>query len=264
MRKLVTIIITTTILFIGCKDSDRDNDTTINSCEDYATAQSYAYNIFKVVHQAALSSKGIATNHLSDTTTLFGCDTLIVDTTSSPKTITIQFNGACNNQTGSIIAAFTNKYDNLGSSVAITLNNYSYNGYPITGTIGYSFNGIINNEANYNINFSNINIKNAKERILNWSANQTIKIANGETTATTNDDTYLINGSSTGRAFAGNDFTTLLNSDLTLLGNCNWISSGTATVSPENKQPRVLDFGSGCDNKATAKIYNLSYEVVIP
>ena len=77
MRKLVTIIITSTILFIGCKESDRDNDTTINSCQNYAIAQSYAYNIFKVVHQAALSSKGIAINHLADTTTLFGLQFLL-------------------------------------------------------------------------------------------------------------------------------------------------------------------------------------------
>ena len=263
MRNLKILLIATTILFVGCKDSDRDNDSSINSCEDYAMVQSYSYDIFKIVHQAALSSKGITKNNLVDTTTLFGCDTLIVDTTTSPMTITIQFNGNCNDQTGSITAAFNDKYDNINSSVTISLNNYTYNSFPITGNIDYSFSGIINAQPNYNINFANINIKNSKERVLRWSASQTIKITSGATTADVVDDIYLINGSSTGRAFAGNDFTALVSSDLTLLGNCKWISTGSASVSPENKVPRNLNFGSGCDNKATAKIYDLSYEVTI-
>lgn len=264
MRNLKILLIISTILFIGCKDSDRDDDTTINSCEDYATAQSYAYDIYKIVHQAAYSSKGITANNLADTTTLFGCDTLIVDTTTTPMTIDIQFNGTCNTRKGNIYASFTNKYDNLGSSVSITLNNYYYNGFPISGTVNYNFSGVINGEPTYNITFTNIEIKNSKERILSWSANQTLKITSGETTATFNDDSYSIEGSSSGRAFAGNDFTALTNTDLMLLGNCKWINSGSATVSPENKVPRNLNFGSGCDNKATAQIYELSYEVVIP
>lgn len=264
MRKLIALLITSSIFFIGCKDSDRDNDTNINSCEDYATAQSYAYDIYKIVHQAALSSKGITANNLADTTTLFGCDTLIVDTTSSPMTIDIQFNGTCNNRNGSIYATFTNKYDTLGSSVSITLNNYTYNGFAISGTINYSFSGIINGEPNYSINFNNITIKDIKERVLSWSASQTIKVSNGETTADFNDDSYSISGSSSGRTFVRNNFTTLTNTDLTLLGNCQWISAGTASVIPDNKVPRNLNFGSGCDNKATAKIYEISYEVVIP
>jgi hypothetical protein len=231
-------------------------------------AQSYVYDAFKVVHQAALSSKGITSGNLADTTSLFGCDTLIVDTLTNPMTIVIQFNGTCSNNNndryGSITASFSGKYDALGTSVNISFNNYRYGGYPITGSINYSFSGVISSLPTYAISVSNFSIENSKERLLSVSGNQTLKITAGEMTASVNDDTYIITGSASGRAFEGNDFSAIIDNSLDLAGNCKWISSGITTVSPENKQPRILDFGSGCDDKASAKIYGLNYEITIP
>lgn len=268
MKKIGFLLIISSILIASCKDSDRDTDTSTNSCTDYAMAQSYALDAFKIVHQAALSSKGITNNNLSDTTTIFGCDTLIVDTTTNPMSITVQFNGVCGNsgntRSGSITANFSNKYDALGTNVSISFNNYTYNDYPISGTIGYGFNGIINTIPTYTIAFNSLTFKNSKERYLTFAGNQTIGITSGETTAKFTDDNYSISGTASGRAFAGNEFNSSITSNLSLSGNCNWISSGVSTISPTNKVPRTLDFGSGCDNKASAEIYDISYEIVIP
>lgn len=268
MKKLCFLMIMSTILIAACKDSDRDTDTSINSSTDYAMAQSYVYDVFKMVHEAALSSKDITTNNLSDTTTLFGCDTLIVDTMSSPMSITIQFNGTCSNnsnsRSGSIVATFSNKYDNFGTAVNISFNNYIYNNYPINGNISYTYGGVISGVPTYNFSINQFSIKNSKELSVTFSGNQSLGIISGKTTAEFNDDTYSISGTASGRAYAGNEFNATINTNLSLLGSCKWVSSGITSVSPENKVPRNLDFGSGCDNKATAKIYTISHEIVIP
>lgn len=268
MKKIGFLVLISSFLVVSCKDSDRDKDTSTNSCTDYGMAQSYAFDAFKIVHQAALSSKGITANNLADTTTIFGCDTLIVDTSTTPMTITIQFNGTCNNagdtRSGSITATFSNKYDAIGTSINVSFNNYNFNGYPIAGSINYSFNGVISNIPTYNLSFNQISFKNSKELYLTFSGNQTVGVTSGETTAAFSDDSYSISGTSSGRAFAGNEFNSTISTDLTLTGNCNWISSGISTVTPANKVPRTLNFGSGCDNKATAEIYDVTYEIVFP
>lgn len=267
MKKLALLPLFILIAFIfSCKDSDRDEDTSINSSRDYASGQSFVYDAFKLIHQAALSSKGITANNLADTTSLFGCDTLMVDTTTSPMMLTISNNGIClgngSERIGEIIISFTGKYDALGNNITATFNNYLYNGYPISGSISYSFTGIINGYPTYSFSANKVKLTNSRGRTIEWSCNQTITITAGETTADYNDDTYMISGTASGMTFEGNDFTASITSDLTILGNCNWPSSGITTVSPENKDPRLLDFGSSCDNKATAKVYSLEYEVV--
>jgi len=263
------MIILIPIALLSCtKNSDRDNDTTTNSAKDYAMGQSAVYDAFKLVHQAANSSKGIALVSLVDTASLFGCDTLIVDTTVNPMTITIQFNGNCVgngiSRIGSITATFSSKYDVLGCIVGINFNNYSYKGYPIgTGSISYSYLGLIGNAPNFSCTASKVKIV-SNNKFIEWSGNQTLEITSGESSVSVKDDNYSILGSAYGRTFAGNNFSSTINTDLTLSGNCEWISSGVVTVTPENKNPRVLDFGSSCDNKATVSVYSINQEIIIP
>jgi len=263
------LIFTLVIVLISCsKSSDRDEDTSTNSSTDYAMGQSAVYDAFKLVHQAANSSKGIALVNMVDVTSLFGCDTLIVDTTSNPMTITIQFNGTCTDngidRSGSITATFSSKYDVPGCSVGISFNNYTYKSYPLgNGTIIYNYTGLTGTSLNYSYTANNIEIV-SNNRTLWWSGNQSIMVTSGETTATVSDDSYTITGSASGSTFAGNQFSATIDVDLTLLGNCKWVGSGVVTVSPENKNPRILDFGSGCDDKVTVKIYSTEQEIVIP
>jgi hypothetical protein len=261
--KILLIVVISTTLFNCSKNSDRNEDTTTNSSLDYAFGQSVVYDAFKIVHQAANSSKGIANVNLVDTTSLFGCDTLIIDTVSNPMSITIQFNGICSGngleRTGSITATFSSKYDVIGCVTSITFSNYSYKGYAIgTGTIGYTRSAL--NSYSYTVN----NVSIAGNKTMYFSGNQNITISSGETTASVTDDSYIITGSASGATFAGNEFSAAIDTDLILAGNCEWIGTGIVTVTPENKTPRVLDFGSGCDNAASVTVYSVVKEIVIP
>jgi hypothetical protein len=248
--KILLIVVISTTLFNCSKNSDRNEDTTTNSSLDYAFGQSVVYDAFKIVHQAANSSKGIANVNL-------------VDTVSNPMSITIQFNGICSGngleRTGSITATFSSKYDVIGCVTSITFSNYSYKGYAIgTGTIGYTRSAL--NSYSYTVN----NVSIAGNKTMYFSGNQNITISSGETTASVTDDSYIITGSASGATFAGNEFSAAIDTDLILAGNCEWIGTGIVTVTPENKTPRVLDFGSGCDNAASVTVYSVVKEIVIP
>ncbi len=266
MKRFNLLVIIALFIF-GCQNSDRDQDTSTNSSTDYAMGQSMVYDAFKLVHQAAMSSKGISVVNLADTVSLFGCDTIIVDTLSNPMSITIQFNGNCTGngkvRTGSIMATFSGKYDVLGCLVNISFNNYGYSNYLISGTISYSYNGLNGTSPSYAYNPNKVIISDSTKSI-EWSGNQSISIDAGELTAGVTDDSYTISGTASGVTYAGNEFSATIGAYLTLLGSCNWVSAGKVTVSPENKNPRVLDFGAGCDNKAIVKIYSLDYEIVFP
>jgi hypothetical protein len=266
MRNFSILLLVVLFGFIGCKKSDRDEDTSVNSSEDYATGQTIAHDIFKMVNQIAFSVKGITTNNLADTTTLFGCDTLIIDTVNSPKTISIQFNGSCSysgiNRKGTVIISFSNNYDTPGAITTISFNNYCYNSYTITsGTITIVNNGIVNSNPSYSFSANNLSVENNKQQLLIWTCSQSFTVTTGETTATFTDDTYVISGSANGTAYRGNNFSANITSNLTLNGNCNWIDNGNVDIRPTNKSIRNLDFGAGCDNNASVTVYDIAYEI---
>jgi hypothetical protein len=262
MKSVIVISLTIlTLSFFSCKKSDRDEDKTTNSSTDYASVQSIAANVFKIVHQAALSSKGIAVNNLADTTSLFGCDTLIIDTNTTPMKIDIIFNGVCNDKSGKIAATFTTKYDTYGSTINVSFINYYIGSYPVSGSLTYSYTGIINGIPTYSYNFSSFRTSKGTN-FIELNGIQTLEIHAGETTASYSDDTYMVRGTANGITSAGNEFKASIVSDLTLLGNCEWISAGVVNVTPENKSTRVLDFGSGCDNAATVNVYDIKYDII--
>jgi len=248
--------------FFSCQDSDRDEDNSTNSSADYATGQSIATDIFKVIHQSALSSRGITTMNLIDTNSIFGCDTLIVDTLSNPKRVTIQFNNLCNNRSGEINATFSTKYDLPGCVINISLNNYSQNLFSITSnSISIINNGLINSQSNYSYSINQLKIEDNRLRNITWSGNQTIINTNGDTTSSFSDDTFTLSGIANGRTFQGNRFNATIVSNLMFSGNCNWIPSGVVDVSPENRVPRKLNFGNECDNKAIVSVFDINYDI---
>ncbi|MCO6498980.1 MAG: hypothetical protein J5I47_01205 [Vicingus serpentipes] len=270
MKQFYTLVFVLLVLGItSCRDSDRDEDTTTNSSEDYATGQTIIHDIFKIVHQAAYSSKGITTANLADTNTIFGCDTLIIDTISNPKKITVQFDNPCSfnyvSRSGTIIITTSSKYDTPGASTSVNFSNYNYNNYSIlSGTVSVVYNGIVDGKPNYSFNTNELRIENNRKRSIYIQNTQRFSIQAGETTATFVDDTYSISGTTNGTTFEGNSFTATITTNLTLLGSCRWINSGLVNVSPNNKPVRKLNFGSSCDNKASVSIYDITHDIALP
>lgn len=257
-------------IFLGnssCRKSDRDDDKTTNTSQDYAMVQSMAMDVFKIIHQAALSSQGISANNLTTATTIFGCDTLIVDTISSPMNIIVQFTDCSASgivRNGKIKATFSSKYDIAGANVNISFIDYAHNTMPVSGAIKIVNTGINNGSPTYSFSTNEFKVEEGwKNRAVYWNANQSLTQTSGETTADFSDDSYTVKGISNGRTFAGNTFTTNTEG-LNFSGNCNWVSSGIATVSPENLALRTLDFGLGCDNNAVVTFFGKQHEIAFP
>lgn len=268
---LVIVIIPLTIgmLFLSCKKSDRDSDTTTYTSEDVAFATNLFYTVFKTVHQAANYSQGIVSSTSINSTTVFNCDTITVDTLSSPKLLNINFNTNCTSggivRNGSLTASINGYYDSPGAVTTISVNNFTYNDVTVfSGTISYQYLGLIESYPAYSITFNELKIVNKYNQKIFFSGNHQLQIIIGDSTPEISDDIYSISGSNTGMAFKGNSFSSQITTKLNLSGNCNWISSGIVTVVPNNKPSRILNFGNGCDNKITVSVYENNYELEIP
>jgi len=257
------------ILISSCKKSDRDEDTNTNSALSYATGQSLAYDIFKTIHQAANSSKGISSASLIDSNSVFGCDTLIVDTLSNPMSITIQYNTNCTGigivRNGKVSATFNSKYDVVGCRINISFSDLSLGALSVaSGSMTCTYNGLINLMPDYTCSINNLSIKNNNGNSSVFSGVQRLSISTGSTTASVLDDVYNIKGNANGTTYEGNNFTATIQTDLRLIGNCYWISSGTVNVIPDNKATRSLNFGSVCDNSAKVSVNGVDYDIVLP
>jgi hypothetical protein len=268
MKKLFLIALASCFIFIGCKKSDRDDDTSTNSTEDYAFSTSLVYDIFKTIHQASSTSQGIVSSTTVDSTSVFGCDTIIFDGSTNPKTLSVNFNN-CSSSTdtrnGSINVSYNGLYDVLGTVTTISFNDYTFNDFAfVSGTISYQYNGLVNNYPTYSITFNEVKIRNNQNQKVFYSGSYQLAIIDGGLTPLFNDDVYEITGSTTGRVFKGNAFSAQIVDKLTINGNCNWVSSGQALVKPESKTTRALNFGSGCDNKITVTLYDINYELEMP
>lgn len=269
MKKIIYLLLVVNIVFLGCKKSDRDNDTSTNSSEDFAMSTGLVLDIFKIIHQASSTSTGIISSTSLDTNSVFGCDTIIYDGTSSPKTLRVVFDENCTSsnisRNGTLYATYNGFYDTPGTKTSIGIYDYKYNDYYfISGTLSYQLTDTTNQIYSYSISISDAKILNNYNQKIFYNASYQLKINNGSITPVFNDDNYSIKGLMTGRAFKGNAFSAQILDSLVTDGSCNWISSGNATVIPESKNPRTLNFGVACDNAITVSVYELNYELNLP
>ena len=269
MKKLFLITASICLFFVGCEKSDRDEDTTTNSAEDYALATGLVFDVFKIIHQASSTSQGIISTTIVDSTSIFGCDTIIFDGAVSPKTLEVNFDNNCTSsnvvRNGIIYASYNGYYDTPGTVTTVTFNDYFENDFVIlSGTISYQYNGVVNSEPTYSVTFSDVKIRNNQNQKLFYSGTSQLRITDGGSTPLFSDDEYVITGSSSSQAFKGNPYTVQISDSLVVMGDCNWVSSGTVLVKPQTKNVRTLDFGSGCDNNITITLYDINYELSIP
>ncbi|MGE0560929.1 MAG: hypothetical protein AB7O47_03865 [Flavobacteriales bacterium] len=269
MKKSYFIILCTITALLGCEKSDRDEDKSTYTSADVAFATNLVYDVFKTVHQAAYYSQGIVSSATIDTNTVFGCDTITVDTLSNPKSLQIKFNTDCTSngiiRNGKLNAYINGLYDTPSTTTTISIYDYNYNGKTIfSGTMSYQYIGLTDSFPTYNLTFSELKIVNSYNQKIFYSGSHQLKIIQGKLTQEISDDVYAITGNNSGIVFKGNAFTSEITTNLNLAGNCNWIGSGLVDVKPYNNPTRTLDFGSGCDSKINVSIYDKTYDIEIP
>lgn len=264
---MLAILLATTLFTVSCnrKGKDTDNDTEMSS--DNALAE-FSYNdALNIADEASTLNTG---DNLGSYKTASNCATVTHDTTTTPRTITVDFgatNCLCNdgrNRRGVILVSYTGKYKDAGSTHTISFNNYYVNDNHIMGSKTVTNMGLnASNQSYFNISVTGKIIKANTTDSIMWNSTRTRTWIQGEATQPWADDVYEITGSGSGQNKNGAFTMTIIQPLVKELG-CQWITSGKVELQPAGKLLRTIDFGNGgCDNTATVLINGNTYTITL-
>jgi hypothetical protein len=262
MDKILIIAVLLTLL--SCQKAQRDEDVAVNTCEDIFLAQSIFADAYKHIRIAAQGAEGIS-DASSTTTSIHGCEEIIVDTTSSVPTITIDFKfigcegfGAV--RYGRLIGEFFGKFGEANSAVDMTFSNYYFEEFEVDGKIRVIFDEVTTPGVQTHTFYVQSGSVNDGSSELNWTANQ-----NWTVTTSGTSESYSFTGNSNGSNRRGNLFASEITSANLMTRECIYTTAGGKDVNVRNLSLRKLDFGnSECNASARATINGAEYDVSFP
>ncbi|MDP1746710.1 MAG: hypothetical protein Q8L90_14140 [Bacteroidota bacterium] len=273
--KYLMVVATVGVLFTACKkEKDEPADTDTTGAADNALAESSFNDASNISDQAAagnLTSYLAANNGSDERGLLSACATITHDTTTSPRTIIVDFgttNCLCSDgryRKGIINISYSGHYKDSASTHTITFTNFFVNDNQVTGSHSVTNNGHNNNgHLTFTIAVTGTIIKANSGGVISWTSNRVREWSEGESTAIWSDDVYLITGTASGSHSNGNSFTATITSALKIKMNCHNIVSGGLDLTPSGKPTRSIDWGNGtCDNQATVTINGHVYNITL-
>jgi hypothetical protein len=273
LRIFSLLLAASATIFSSCEKENDTSDTTIaldnytvtqesNGIMDAINSAAYDFGVMKLDEAGATSA-----------TLLPECATVIVDTLSNPKSITIEFSSDGNGclcsdwdnkyRKGSITATWTGKYRKQGTIIQIKTDNYYVSGNKFEYLKTVTNNGQNNNgNLYYSVDVQKANIYYSDNTTFTSTSTRTREWIAGSNTLTPYDDVYKITGSASGVSRNGDNFTYTISSPLEIAIGCRWIRKGIIVITPSGKPTRTIDFGDGsCDNKATVEINGTVYNI---
>jgi hypothetical protein len=256
------LLIVLSALIISCRKEKRD---TLGSgiSTDNNTAENLFSDMFKVVDNVSSNTPGIRED-------LIGCiDTIIIDTTSNPKTILIDFGtDDCIGNDGRIRkgilhVSYSGRYREEGTVITITPENYTVNGNLVQGqkrieNLGTNSSG----QLHFAISANGTVTAPGNAWSISWTANRTRTWVEGQSTLNWLDDVYEITGSGSGVNRNGIPYTMTITQALRAKLSCAWLVSGSITLQPEDYEARYIDFGNGtCDSGFTVTVDDETYQL---
>jgi hypothetical protein len=261
-NKFLILFFALSIFAISCRKERRDTlGSSIST--DNNTAENLFSDMFKVVDDISMNTAGIRED-------IIGCiDTIIVDTTSNPKTVLIDFGtNECTGNDGRVRKGilhitYTGRYREAGTVITITPENYSVNGNLIEGQKTIENLGLNNNgQLHYSIAVSGTVTAPGNAWTISWTANRIRTWLEGQNTASVWDDVYEISGNGSGVNRNGVPYTTTITQALRAEIGCPWLVSGKVTIQPEDYATRFIDFGDGaCDSGFTVTVNGQEYQL---
>jgi len=276
LRTISFTLIVLVFFGYGCKKEKDEVDSDTQSSQDNAQVENIMNEINEIADQAVLD--GDITTHrdgIGSNSVFTSCAAILVtiDTANGSGTASIDFGPHfCQGhdtkyRKGLISVSFTGPYRDPGTVITITATNY-FVGYDSTyatkvnGQRTVTNNGLNgNNNLNYSIT-ANATLVNYLNEQLTWSSTRNREWTDGDSTSVWSDDVYLITGSASGTSFGGVNFTVTIIDPLQVELDCRWITKGSFSLTPEGKEARVLDYGTGgCDNDATVTIKDKVFNI---
>jgi hypothetical protein len=270
-NKLFFFIAAITIVLASCKKNhsyEKDKDTT--GATDNALAEAMFMDLKNIADQA--ESGNMVFYRGAEDTAVFGCATVISDTTVTPNSLIIDFgtvNCLCNdgnNRRGKIMVSYNGPYRDSGTVITHTPDNYFVNDNQLTGSktvtnMGHDANG----NLWYDIDVNGTVIKSGGGGTITWTSERQRTWIAGESTLTWLDDVYLITGWAAGTRVTNEPFNAIIITPLRKEIGCRHIVSGSFDFTSGVRPVRRLDYGSGtCDNNATVTLDGVTYNIVLP
>jgi hypothetical protein len=210
-------------------------------------------------------TEGVNTVHLS-------CATYTISDTVHghyPKTLTLNFGTGCSSwdgivRKGSVAYTFSGPLFSPGTTVSVSFNGYSVNGYGIQGTYA-----ITNNSTQNGISFTTLVtngiITYPDATNYHYSHNKTYtQTAGAGTPFDLSDDVYSISGNSAFSASDGSSLVLNTNTPLIRTFSCLNITQGVVAFVYNQSISGTIDFGDGtCDNSATLTVGNIHKTITL-
>lgn len=260
MYRLLALFFLLPLFFLSCRKEKEVIDNTTAS--DNNTAENYFSDMFKVVDEVSANTDGIRDISI-------GCiDTIIVDTTSTPRRITIDFGtDNCTGydlrvRKGKIHVTYTGRYRETGTVITVTPENFSVDGFQLSGSKTITNQGPnTNGQISFDINVQGSLTAPANAYTISWNSQRTRTWVTGADTPTIWDDEYLITGSATGTNRLGQNYSMTITEALRAVVGCRWIVSGRVQLTPANAQVRTINFGNGdCNGGFTVEVGDETFE----
>lgn len=277
LRLFFALILLSGLYLVACskKDNKGDDGDGKISAENNAFAEAQYNDVTTMVDGAAVTGNatfGAVGTNTGNGTLGAACATVTLDTVSNPHAITIDF-GTANcmcidgrNRRGKIMASYTGHYQNSGTVIAITFDNYFVDDNKIDGTKTITNQGL-NNSGNlvYKVEVNGQIVRANNGGTATWISTRYREWKEGAgTPLNILDDVYAITGTASGTNVQGKAYTITITQELIRKMNCRWFESGKLSLTQGNLPAITLDYGStGCDANAVVSFAGTDYPVVL-
>lgn len=267
--KKVILLGAAAVLAFSCKKEDAKDTIKDQANNDYTSASDQA--ISDVIWQDIQKQSDEASQ--SEGVGVRSCGTVTLNPIGTfPTTLTIDFgtSGCVGNdgrfRVGKIVSVLTGHWRDSGTTVTITPDNYSVDGYHVSGTKTIENKGRINGNLTYDVAVTNGKIIAPNGDSATRDSDVTYEWIAGENTTFMShgtagilDDIYLIRGTYTGVNRNGLAYTANTTTDIRKELSCKWPVSGVLDINPQGLPTRTIDFGNGtCDDDATVTVNNIT------
>lgn len=257
----MAVLVSLTV-FSGCKeDEEQSLETTTSISRDHSFVEFVYTEAQLIVDQARFGDL--------QTFKTLGCASITRDTVSATRSIIVNFgNKDCNGpddveRRGKIIANWTGKYNDVGTEITITFDQYYVNDNRILGSRKIKNTGR-NNEGklSYTVEIDGkVLLVDANDE-LTYKSTRTRRWINGDGTSDRNDDSFEIIGSGKGVSAQGREYNVTIIEPILIKMSCKFITKGVMEISPKGREKRIVNYGEGeCDNRAKVFINSVEYNI---
>ena len=252
---------------VACQ-KDEDDEPDFSAARDMAMTLAFYEDAFSLVDRVGKSEPGLRNNY-----GLPECAAVSIDTLALPFTVTIDF-GESNcvsdagiARRGKIHVTISGPYQNEGTTITSTLENYFVMDHQLEGTRVVTNLG--NNSAgnlHYSVVESGVTLTHPNG---NWTSTwQSTRnrewVAGASTWWNPFDDVYEITGSGSGVSRNGIPYTINIINALEVKIVCPWVTAGTLELVPEGATAMYLDYGDGsCNNNAVVTYNGIDYNITL-